>query len=238
MRNLLKFIMPNSWISQRKIFGRKILFISKEHLNLFFLKPYEIKVWKEVEKKLKLDKSSKIIDIGANIGQAMLALNKIYPQNVIDSYEPQAKEFCFLQLNRLINKVPGESFNYALSSDKTNNLYLSIDNETGGRTSFVSYEKDESVSLVKSLTISSILNENIGLIKIDVEGFESKLFNKPLKQLRDVNLIIEVRNSTSEDIINYFINTHEIYHLEQQRVVKKGEKVDFCNLLLTPFQQS
>lgn len=236
MRKLLLKIIPEHWISQRTIFNRKIIFISKEHLNLFFFRSYESKVFNNLKDKVIIDKSSKIVDIGANIGQAMLALNKNFPKNIIDSYEPQNKEFCFLQLNRIINKVPGNSYECAIISDDVNEVSMSIDVETGGRTSSITNSLVYSTFKVKAKKITDILNEDIGLIKIDIEGFESKLFDKPLEQLRNVYLIIEVRESTSEHIINYFLKTHEIFHIEQNRVIEKSEKINFCNLLISPIK--
>lgn len=237
MRKLLKQIIPEYSISQRTIFNRKIVFFSKEHLNLFFFRSYESKVFNELKKRVKIEKSSKIVDIGANIGQAMLALNKIYPNNIINCYEPQSKEFCFLQLNRFINKVPGESFKYAVTSDNMNEVSMSIDVETGGRGSFITDDEIDMTSKVETINIIDILNEEIGLIKIDIEGYESNLFDKPYKQLRNIYLVVEVRDSTSEHIISYFLKTHEIFHIEQKRYLEKPEKIKFCNLLISPLKK-
>ena len=234
MRKLLKIVIPDYWISQRNLFKGKILFKSKEHLNLFFNRSYESEVWNSIKDKIHLDESMKIVDIGANIGQAMLALNSVFPRNTIDCYEPQYKEFCFLEINRLTNSIPGESYNFAIVPEGKKKVSFSIDNDTGGRTSFVSIAEDDSLIKVPAKSFNSLIDENVGLIKIDIEGFEGELFKKPLESLNKVFLIIEVRETTSRQILEFFLPTHRIFHLEEKREIKKLETIGFSNLLLTP----
>ena len=164
----------------------------------------------------------------------MLALNNVFPQNTIDCYEPQYKEFCFLEINRLTNSIPGKSYNYAIIAEEKERVSFSIDNETGGRTSFISTEENNSLVKVPAKSFDSLLYESVGLIKIDIEGFEGELFKKPIDRLKKVFLIIEVRETTSRQILEFFLPTHKIFHLEEKREIRKLETIGFANLLFSP----
>jgi FkbM family methyltransferase len=234
MRKLLKIVIPDFWISQRNLFKGKIIFKSKEHLNLFFYRSYESEVWNSIKERIHLAESAKIVDIGANIGQAMLALNNLFPNNPIECYEPQYKEFCYLEINRLVNSVPGKSYNCAIVAEEKEEVSFVVDKETGGRTSFVSSASNDAPIKVPAKYFASLIDDNVGLIKIDIEGYECELFKKPLESLKKVFLIIEVRETTSRQILEFFLPTHEIFHLEEKRKINKLETIGFSNLLCTP----
>lgn len=170
MRKLCKTIIPSFWISQRNLFKGKILFKSKEHLNLFFYRSYDSEIWNSIKDKIHLDYKAKIIDIGANIGKALLAPNTIFTKNPIDCYEPQYKECCFLEINELMNYIPGKLHNSAIVAEDKKEVSFVIDKETGGRTSFIGSAANNSQIKVPAKSFSSHIDENVGLIKIDIEG--------------------------------------------------------------------
>jgi FkbM family methyltransferase len=234
VRSILKRLILSSRISQRTIFGSKIVFLSKEHLNLFFRIPYEKEVWGNISNKVSLSPEDKILDIGANIGQAMLALHRIFPKNEIDCFEPQLKEFSFLQINRIVNGVPGRSYNLALTSKNVKSVNFELDSETGGRMSSVVSSSTQNTIVVNADLLETYITQNVRLIKVDIEGYEAELFLDYNNEYSTISWIIEVRESTSEHITRFFNNTHDIYHLEEQRMVLSPCQLGFCNLLITP----
>ena len=49
-------------------------------------------------------------------------------------------------------------------------------------------------------------------------------------------LIIEVRETTSRQILEFFMPTHKIFHLEEGREIEKLDTIGFANLLFTPIE--
>lgn len=235
MRNFIRNLIPNSWFSIRKIYGSFIIFRSKDHLNLFFFRGYEVEVWRRVKELVKLESGDIIIDIGANIGQAMLVIHSIFPENEIYSYEPQPKEFDFALINRLLNNIPGHSINKAVIPGHQSVIDLFVDNDTGGRkSSLVDYSLTEKIQ-VKTVNFQDLVKPEVKLIKIDIEGYEAQLITPYQKILKDVTLIIEVRLETLREIVITFIDTHNIIHLETGNALTAAN-LDFVfgNLLLLP----
>ena len=115
-------------------------------------------------------KESVCIDIGANIGNHSLYFSDYYRK--VYSFEPSEKIFNVLSLNsKLVNNI--QCFNFGCSNkDKTALLY-SISTNRGG--SFISSEEKEGeTEKIKVKPLDATLQDidNIGLIKIDVEGME------------------------------------------------------------------
>ena len=179
---------------------------------------------------IKLQPSDEILDIGANIGQAMLILHHIFPKNKIYSFEPQIKEFSFLELNRQLNHVPGSNF-HSLISREAKNYPLSIDESTGGRSTQIS---DNGSIQVLGTTLNSVITKNTKLIKVDIEGYESELFNEYSETFNNIHFIIEVRESTSKVVMETFILTHKIIRLEDGIRLTNPAEIEFCNLLISP----
>lgn len=123
---------------------------------------------------LKLKSDSTVIDVGANIGVTTVAAARCVPHGRVLSLEPSPKAFAYLE------KCISEN---AL----TNVTILNVGaGETEGNLTFVESEflagsyvalnaREESTSSVQILTLDQIVKDqnlqNVGLIKIDVEGF-------------------------------------------------------------------
>ena len=131
------------------------------------------------------------LDIGANIGNHTVAFSKF--SNKIYSFEPNPKVFEVLKLNtRDLKNV--EIFNFGASSKKQS-MHAKIPKLNCGAGS-VSNKEDEykdsnsyyefSFDLIALDTFKNISNEDIGLVKIDVEGHELEAF-KGMKSLLKKN---------------------------------------------------
>lgn len=222
--------LPDNHVTCRKFYGGRITFVSKEHLNLLFFQKYEEKAWSRVQKLLKLEPSDEILDIGANIGQAMLILHHIFPKNKIYSFEPQFKEFSFLELNRQLNDIPGNNC-HCLVAKEAKNYLLSVDDKTGGRITRIS---DFGSIQVHGKTLNSVITKNTKLIKVDIEGYEGELFSEYSETFNNLHFIIEVRKNTSKGIMETFSLTHKIIRLEDGIRLNVPAEIEFCNLLISP----
>ena len=161
--------------------------------EIFFNNDYDIKKFnffkKENESK---SKTKLIIDCGANIGCSSLFFHKNHPNSFVIAIEPEKKNFNLLELNtkEIINK---RLINSAISSEEH---YFDLDKSNDSRAHKVHIKKDYNLNKFKTFTINNILekySENefeYFLIKIDIEGFEKKLFEKNTEWIDKFKIII------------------------------------------------
>ena len=155
---------------------------------------YEI-FWRKVYDVPQLDIASlrTIIDAGANIGMASLFFRSQAPNAKIFSIEPDADNFQLLQKN-------------TIHDEQIICIHAAIDNEDG----LVHLSKSQlayntkvaenfSGEKVTALSMASLMQRHniyfIDLLKIDVEGFEHKIFSSNLQWLDHVhNVLIEIHS--------------------------------------------
>ncbi len=170
----VKFYLP-FW--KTDYIQRKILFNSRyyEDLNLFYITKLfrgGINLMNKV-----------VLDIGANIGNHSIYFAKECLAGKVISFEPIEQTFKILQKNIKLNELQdiiipynfgiGEEQSYASASDYdlTNIGGITLQNTSNGN--------------IKIFSIDELnLNENISLIKIDVEGFEEKVIKGSLKTIK------------------------------------------------------
>jgi len=131
------------------------------------------------------------IDAGANIGNHTLFFNDFFSKVI--SFEPNPITFKLLEVNTYFNQDKIVINNLGLS-DKRDKLKLSVlEGNIGGSSAFKDfkgrmYQDIEVLKLDEYLEKTSY--QNIGLLKIDVEGMEYKVLNGSLKTLRNSKPII------------------------------------------------
>lgn len=172
-------------------------------------------------------KSKNLLDVGANVGHHSMFAS-IYYSKVI-SFEPFP---VFYQ--QIVNQIEFNgiknirAFNIALSDKNDKLLYYApkSDQENKGTGSFV---KDYNSGLVASLYLNLVRGDDflfskaitdIGVIKIDVEGFESQVLlglNKTIEVSRAIVIFEFSQNIASlcfnnEYLNSLFNNTYDFYH--------------------------
>jgi FkbM family methyltransferase len=142
-------------------------------------------------------------DIGANVGIHSLFASRIFKN--IYSYEPLADHYSVLKKNVKLNKFKNiRVFKKAISyNNKSQYLNVLKKNTTATHLEAASRTKYGIIikKLVKCISIEKI-NNKIDLIKLDVEGLESKLIKKINFKYKFSDFIIEIHNKK---------NSKEIY---------------------------
>ena len=157
IRNKRIAIYANDSIgSQINQFG----FYEKEELDILlsFIKEKNIKTMSKIA-----------IDVGANIGNHTLYFRDYFKK--ILAFEPNINSFNLLKIN--CGKFKNiECFNYGLGEKNKKIILFENPNNIGG--SSIYFGKNDDLPKVKSkiLKLDNLNIKNIGLIKIDVEGYE------------------------------------------------------------------
>lgn len=114
-----------------------------------------------------------IIDCGANIGIATLFFKSLYPNASILCFEPDDISVKYLNKNVERNKLSNIVVEPKALSDSEGSVIFSGGGTTGSSVHIQDKNERTSVSCVQ---LSRYIDRTIDLLKIDVEGAESKIF--------------------------------------------------------------
>ena len=174
------------------------------------------------KKNFNLEKKT-VIDIGAFIGNHSIFFSRMFA-NVI-SFEPHPKSFEILKLN-CKNSGNIKLYNFGCS-DKNENSFLRLKhtNIGGSNISNGKHERDFSIKLIKLDDLLKDYDQEIGLIKIDVEGHENKVIDGSIELLKKNKpvIIMELRNyqnSMEPEIINKLKSLGYSKFFELERKIK------------------
>ncbi len=183
------------------------------------------KTWKELrrgEKEIAMlpflvRQNSIALDIGANKGVWSFQLSKLCPK--VHAFEPNPKMYAVLAHCAPDNV---ETHPVALSNETgTSKMYIpkrsngSYSNQ-GASLSTVIAEKDHQEINVETRKLDDYEFENIGFIKIDVEGFEMSVLEGAKETLARCHpiLIIEMEELHTKRTLNDLVNEVESYGYE------------------------
>ena len=178
------------------------------------------------------------IDVGANKGNYSLEMSK-YSKRVL-CIEPNSN------FNKYLKNLPKncEILNCAVSSSEQETFLHApiIDGDAKPNTAFISQnetvENTTCISRVNTIRLDNYIDENVGMIKIDVEGGELDVLNSSQKLIQRCwpNFLIEglTKNELMEQI-NFFksfgyiglkIIKDDIFFVKDENIFDKCRKVD------------
>ena len=139
-------------------------------------------------------KNKDILDLGACVGDSSFVLSE-YTNKKVYAFEPLEKNFMELRQNIELNKVSNIEIVKKGCGEKSQNLKLS-NSKYGGK--FASFEKKrtdmldcleyEEGSSVEIISIDDFVKENnleIGIIKIDIEGYEMNALKGAMETIKN-----------------------------------------------------
>jgi protein O-GlcNAc transferase len=123
-----------------------------------------------------LNQEGVYLDIGANIGNHSVYFSNHCPSTKVISLEPERECFNFLRANMTANSVKEFEVYNVGAWDENKKAYLSkfSSYKDMGLSRIVNEPTDYEVDLV---SLDEFIDEEVGLIKVDVEGSEPKVLN-------------------------------------------------------------
>ena len=234
----LKLISKTNLLSYVKLkfsFGKKVIRISINNNNIWIRKNStdlqvaidsltgEFNVLKDY---IDSDFSGVIIDAGGYIGSATLALKNLFPHAKIICIEPSLKNFQILKKNLsqikdvqlIFGALVGIKRNKVVLKDRmTGNWGFSIASDTHD----TSYKAELNEAPAYTISQLGVRIEDIGILKLDIEGGEYELFKEDSKTLKKIPIIfVELHERIVRGTEKAFYN----FSSNRLTIKNKGEK--------------
>ncbi len=170
--------------------------------QIFVNRDYDISPWVQGRKLIEYHKSqstlhpSLIVDAGANIGASVLYFLNSFQNSFVFSIEPELANWQLLEINTA--DYPNK-FNFCGAISNTDGEVVLEDpglSNWGFRTASKRIDEAASARIVKSISLATILSNPIVsdmtplILKVDIEGGESSLFDGDTSWLKKFPLVI------------------------------------------------
>ena len=131
-----------------------------------------------------------ILDCGANIGLSVLYFAREYPQSQILAFEPDTAIFGVLQDNAQVNQLSHVILMNKAVWDATGTLSFAPEGADSGR--LVEDANESGTYTVATINLRDYLDRPIDLLKLDIEGAETRVLANCQDMLGNVhNLFVE-----------------------------------------------
>jgi FkbM family methyltransferase len=170
-----------------------------------------------------IPKNKNMLDIGSNIGLWSILYSGILKDNIIYSFEPQLKVFnCFNKTLESYNINNVKTHNFALSNVE-DIKYMNADYSSKNNFGAFAISDNDKLLKIECKVGDELGFENIGFIKIDVEGHELEV----LKGLR--NTIIRDKPILSIEIHRSSVNYDQTLNYIADMGYNKYIKFTHCD---------
>jgi FkbM family methyltransferase len=114
-----------------------------------------------------------IVDAGANIGLSVLYFKQLYPNSKIVAFEPDDYIFSYLKKNIIEHELDGVLLIKKALWDNETSLKFYSEGADGGRIANQN-DKDKIIN-VQTIQLREFISKKVDLLKIDIEGAETKV---------------------------------------------------------------
>jgi FkbM family methyltransferase len=156
-----------------------------------------------------------ILDLGSNAGFTVLYFARVYPQARIACIEPIADNLALLRENLAANHVSAEVFAAAVAVDEGRLTMTTDAHDYGHKVSGIAYGPQVAGQTVdvEALSIPTLMKrlgwDRIGLLKIDIEGYEGVLLKEKCDWLSGVDaMCIECHEGYGEKDLRALAETY------------------------------
>ena len=162
------------------LFGYKIIIPDVASFKFMYDEIFE----KQIYKFYTSNNSPRIIDAGANIGLSVIFFKKLYPNAIIEAFDPDPKIFSILQKNIEAFSFENVKLHNTGLWNSDNELTFYSEGADAGR--IIEESDTNNIIKAKFTSLRPFINGKIDLLKIDIEGAEDVV-------LEDINdLLINV----------------------------------------------
>ncbi|MFM2081652.1 MAG: hypothetical protein RL380_343 [Verrucomicrobiota bacterium] len=129
-----------------------------------------------------------VVDVGANVGHLLLLLSDVVGAENLYGFEPTPLTFQRLEENWRLNQWPLKNlFNAAVGANSGTMFITNSKTPETTNSVHAQAQGDDVAVAIKTLDASAALwhGRKIGLLKIDVEGFEAQVFGGALRFLQE-----------------------------------------------------
>jgi FkbM family methyltransferase len=196
VRDNLKRIKMISQTSLGRISHEENDLISNELIARGNLEPHMVEQFVKY-----INKTSVVFDLGANIGLHTILFGRIAKK--VFAFEPYSVNFKHLQFNLRENKISNALVFQLGLSDKQEDVrvkYLNPINsgqvilDNNPNHALDNWENMEEKIIVKCVTLDSLNIDELHFLKIDVEGYESKVLAGGEKTIRTLTPVIAIED--------------------------------------------
>ncbi|SOC78573.1 methyltransferase, FkbM family [Salinimicrobium sediminis] len=172
-------------------------------------------------------KAPYIIDGGANIGLSTTYFKKLYPHSKIIAFEPDPEIFEFLRVN--IDKFNYKEVNLVNKGlwDKEGELDFWSEGADGGLFTKVDSSNKASVK-IETVSLKRFLNQEVDLLKLDIEGAETVVLKDIQHNLDKVKRIFIEYHSFKDkpqnldEVLNILISAGFRFHINSPGISSKS----------------
>ncbi len=184
------------------------------------------------------NKNPFIIDAGSNIGLSVLYFKQLYPNAKIMAFEPDPDAFDCLKFNIEQNNITQVELHNKALSDSNTIIKLSYDKDRPGSIrSSTEGSVFESYRDVEAVTLSSYIDHPVDLLKIDIEGAETSVFqdlekNDKLKYIQNIIMEYHHHIGGNKDCLSIILNIFEANNFSYQLYTDEQKTSDIKDLKL------
>jgi len=178
----------------------------------------------------------KILDCGSNMGMSVLYFKYLYKNAIVTAFEPDPETFSLLKENIEINGMKNVTIvNAALyDSEKTIDFFIPDKNKGSLQMSISENRISKGNKVpVKTVMLSSYINEKINFLKMDIEGAEDAVMNEitASKKINEIEeMVIEIHHNIDMN--------KEITSVILDQAVKAGFKYQISTGILPVFKKN
>lgn len=212
-------------IPRKTVFSSKLIKKEIWISDSFWYLPTLKEIWEnQIYKFQAKNDSPLIIDCGANIGLSVIYWKYLYPKAKIIAFEPDPNIFKLLEENIAVFNFESVDIRQNAIWSSNTKLNFKSDNSVGGRIS----DKGNKSFLIKvdTFRLRDLLNQNVDMLKIDIEGAEDEVLFDCKDQLTFVDkLFVEYHGNANEqqklhEILELLQNAGFRYHIKEANPVK------------------
>jgi FkbM family methyltransferase len=119
-----------------------------------------------------------ILDCGSHIGMSILFFKALYPEAKIIGFEPHEQAYTCLETNIASNGISGVEIYRAclgLEDSMVDSFYYDPENPSSLINSKIKKRQPKKQTTVPQIRLSSFINREVDLLKLDVEGAEGEV---------------------------------------------------------------